>query len=161
MCCGYTPPKRRLCEYPDKEEPKVRGTWQATGSTVSVAGAGFVIAVAVAVAWVVPRLAWIIGALAGVAVVAVVFALVVVPRIGAWVDGRNAVVYEAARPVQAAAEPAKAIAPAVQEPVTGRPEPAAAIANHYGPEFHIYGDGREAAARLIRQALTPEPPEGR
>ena len=30
-----------------------------------------------------------------------------------------------------------------------------AIVNHYGPQFHIYGrDGEEAAARMIRQALT-------
>jgi len=34
---------------------------------------------------------------------------------------------------------------------------AAAIVNHYGPEFHIYGvDGRETAAALIRKALSEQ-----
>jgi hypothetical protein len=37
-----------------------------------------------------------------------------------------------------------------------------AIEHHcHGPSIHIHGgDGQQAAARLIRQALTPEPPGG-
>lgn len=113
------------------------------------------------VAWVVPRLAWIIGALAACVVLAAVLALVVVPRLARWSDRRDAVVYAAARPAQLTAEPARTVQAAAERARQLRSrEPPTAIANHYGPEFNIYGDaGQQAAARLIRQALTPEPSE--
>jgi hypothetical protein len=118
----------------------------------------------VAAVWVLPRLAWIAGLVAGSAVAAVVLALVVVPRLARRSDRRDAEVYAALPRSDRPGRPI-ALTATVQPPPGPRPglspdhkpavEAPPMIVNHYGPEFHIYGaEGQDAAAALIRRALT-------
>ena len=146
MCCGYEP----RCS-PARSEI-VRGTWQTTGSTVPAPAIGVAVLVAAAVAaWVIPRLAWILGTVAVVVVLAAVLALVVLPRVARWSDRKDREAYAAALPAQARTElPARAPATAAALPP---PQPAA-IENHVHYHVHL-GAGERAPARVITGEVLP------
>jgi len=124
----------------------MRGVWYTTGSTAIGVAVIYVLAAAAGVeaaAWLLARIWWILAALAACAILASWAAL----RLGRYND-RHAAALWAQRSVQLRAE---VIPPSVPAP----PQPQAIEHHHHGPEFHIYGaDGQEAAARLIRRALT-------
>jgi sugar phosphate permease len=142
----------------------MRGTWQTTGG-----GGSGGLGVAVIVALV------LIGSGALTAILHAVAVLLIAAAVAIPVTAVSIIALAAHR--TRPERPGQPSGPAwvSREPPATRPQlegshkqaapqatPPTAIVNHYrGPSFHIYGDsGEQAAARIIRQALTPEPPEG-
>jgi hypothetical protein len=133
------------------------GTWKVTsyGLVGAVGGAAIVVLAAAAgvdvAAWLLARIWWILGTVAACGALACWGAL----WLGRYNDRHAAAVWARSdrleRPI--------ALTAMVQPPPEPRPqlsEPSKpAIHHHHGAEFHIYGaDGQDAAAQLIRKALT-------
>jgi hypothetical protein len=149
----------------------MRGTWQTTSG-----GSGGLVLVLIAVAVLAGS-----GALTAIMHAAEVMVIVVLGGVfvAAVLTGTVAVMLARATARNAArvgaelAQRRQTLSDRPTRPITARPvyqlppEPAPRLSepskpaiehhehNHYGPEFHIYGaDGQDAAARLIRKALT-------
>jgi len=134
----------------------MRGTWRTTAGigivpcliVMFAAGAGVETA-----QWLLARFWWVFGTLAACGALASWAAL----RLSRYNDRHAAAVWARSdrleRPITLTAM--------VQPPPEPRPqlsEPSKPAIHHcHGPEFHIHGaDGQDAAARLIRKALTEE-----
>jgi hypothetical protein len=127
-----------------------RGTWQGSGTWQTSGGpdlrglipVAVVVGVVYAVAEIVLELIWYIAAFLAAVIVGVVVGAVLLRRR----TRAHAAVLEASRPARLAAATAR-------PQVTATPPPA--IVNNYGPQIHVYGHaGQDAAALLIRKALT-------
>jgi len=141
----------------------MRGTWQTTGSGGS---GGLVLAIIAAVILVGSGAASVIAsALVTILIIiccAVAASGVLAVAAAVWLTRRNArqaaevgaMLAERRETLALDARPRQVIPPSA--PVLP-PQPQAIEHHHHGPEFHIYGaDGQDAAARLIRKALTEE-----
>ena len=118
----------------------MRGTWQTTGSSGAIAGAGIVVAAAAAGAWAAARIWWIIGTVAVSGVLAV--AAVV------WLTRRNhrhaaeaGAELAARRAALAAARPARQVPQAQQLP---------AIEQHVHYHWHAAPDQPAPAIGQVR-----------
>jgi hypothetical protein len=129
----------------------VKGTWQTTGS--SGRGGGVVVAV-IAAAWLIGS-----GALSAIVHALAVVIIILGRTVALAVLGGVAVLILRTRQDHAGAPIAgRVVSPAPRPQATplaaSQPVPPVIEHHYHGPSIHIHGDGQDAAAAVIRKALT-------